>query len=276
MAIEIISPLTVDGVIITSINQINDLPEEFRESLYRELIPEQVFTLFRIDPTTGTNADGEEVVEYICPPNSSGFRLEVYDRPEAEDAIFLLEMTEPTVNNMELTFINVNNPASPRFNTDRDEDGRPTLYGTTLRNLKEEERAYCSGLCPGQVRPGLGLFGKFLPRAERFFAALGKKFITMRAFFYYNAILYERYGFSYISGKKLMKEINEGFWPGGPLNELLDGSNVFRQPGAGDTVFGRSWAIHDGILDEGWVSPKMVKWFGVDAEECTFPDYRWV
>jgi hypothetical protein len=275
MAIELISPLTVDGVVISTINQINELPEELRENLYRELIPEQIFTLFGIDPVTGTNADGEPVVNYICPPDSSGFLLEVYNEPEAEDAVFLLEMTEPTINNMELTFININDPTAPRFDADRDEEGRPTLYGTTLRNLKEEERAMASGLFPGQVRPGLGLFGSFLPRAERFFAALGKKFITLRAFFYYNAILYEKNGFSYIAGKKLMKEIHEGFAPGGPLDELLDGSSVFRQPGLGNTVFGRSWAIHDGILGDGWVSPKMVKWFGVEAGECTFPDYRW-
>jgi hypothetical protein len=275
MAIELAPPLVVEGELITSINQINSLPEEFRDGLYRELIPIEVFTLFGIDPETGINAEGEPVVEYICPPASSGFRLEVTRQPEDEDAIFVLEMTEPSVNNVELTFININDLRAPRFNTDRDDEGRPTLYGTKRRNIQEEERAFRAGLLPGQARTGLGLFGKFMPRVERFFGAMGKKFITLRAFFYCNAILYENYGFSYIVGKKLMKEIHEGFQEGGELDKLLDGLTVFRQPGAGYTVFDRSWAIHDGILGEEWVSPKMVKWFGSDAGLCTFPGYRW-
>ncbi|MFQ6671860.1 MAG: hypothetical protein ACE5KY_01060, partial [Candidatus Tectimicrobiota bacterium] len=243
------SPLIVDGVPITSINQINELPAERREHLYQELIPPDVFSRFGIDPATGCNPAGQRVVTYLCPPNSLGFRIEVRHQPDDEDCIFLLEMTEPTVNNMELTFITVNDPMSPRFTTDKDEQGRPTTMGTVRRNLKEEERAFQAGLLPGQVRPGLRLFTPFLPRAERFFAALGKKFITLRAFSYCNAILYEDAGFSYIVGKKLMREIHEGFQPGGALDALLDGSTLFRQPDAGETVFGRSWAIHDGILE---------------------------
>lgn len=276
MSIETVPLLVVDGVTITSINQINSLPEELREGLYRELIPGEIFSCFGIDPATGRNADGQKVVSYMCPPDLSGFRIEVSLQPSDEDFVYVLEMTEPTVNNMELTFISINDPMTPRFNTDRDDEGRPTLYGTTRRNVKEEERAFRAGLLPGQVRPGMALFGKFMPRAESFFAALGKKFITLRAFFYSNTILYEKHGFSYIVGKKLMQEIHEGFQPGGALDKLLDGSSIFRQPGAGETVFGRSWAVHDGILGDGWISPKMVKWFGVHGGVCTFPDYRWI
>ncbi|MDA2916524.1 hypothetical protein MYX64_06775 [Nitrospinae bacterium AH_259_B05_G02_I21] len=275
MSDELPSPLIVDGVQITSINQINDLPSEERERLYRELVPPEVFARFDIDPTTGRNATGHEVVTCLCPPRSMSFLLEVRHRPGNEDCIFLVEMTERTVDNMELTFITVNDPTSPRFNVDKDDEGRPTDLGTVRRNLKEEERAFHAGLFPGQVRSGLGLFATFLPRAERLFTAMGKKFITLRALFYSNAILYEKHGFTYIAGRKLMREIHEGFQSGGALDALLDGSTIFRQPGAGDTVFGRSWAIHDGILDDAWISPKMVKWFGTDAGVRTFPGYRW-
>ncbi|MFQ6672405.1 MAG: hypothetical protein ACE5KY_03820, partial [Candidatus Tectimicrobiota bacterium] len=169
----------------------------------------------------------------------------------------------------------VNDPMSPRFHIDKDDEGRATDLGSSRRNLKEEERAFQAGLLPGQVRAGLRLFTPFLPRAERFFAALGKKFITLRAFSYSNAMLYEKAGFSYIAGKKLMQAIHEGFQPEGALDQLLNGSTLFRQPSAGETVLGRAWAIHDGILGEAWVSPKMVKWFGLDAGVCTFPGSRW-
>ncbi len=271
---ELLSTLTVDGVTITSINQINNLHTERRENFYRELIPEEVFTRFDIDPATGLNAAGQRVVTYVCPPRVLGFRIEVRHQPDDVDCIFLVEMTERTVNNIELTFITINDPMSPRFHIDKDDEGRPTDLGTHRRNLEQEEKAFHSGLFPGQVRSGLGLFSKFLPRAEDIFQALGKKFITLRALFYSNAILYEKYGFTYIAGKKLMREIHEGFQPGGALDALLDGSTIFRRPGAGETVFGRTWAIHDGILGDEWVSPKMIKWFGVDAGVCTFPGYR--
>jgi hypothetical protein len=274
--LEISAPLNVEGRTITCIYQINNLPVRDRERLYRFLIPPELFSRFGIDPDSGCNAQGQKVVTYICPPDNPGFRLEVRHEPEAQDCLFSVEMTEMGINHVELTFINTNDPNHPRFSIDVDEEGNPTAFGTTRRNIKEEERAFQAGLFPGQVRPGLALFGKFLPRAEQFFAAMGKKFITLRAFFYYNAILYEKYGFSYIAGKKLMREIHEGFQPGGPLDKMLDGSSIFRQPGAGQTVFGRSWAIHDGLLGEEWVCPSMVKWFGLDGGVCTFPNYRWV
>lgn len=268
--------LTMEGVAITSIHQINGLPAERREALYCELIPPEVFTQFGIDPATGQNAAGQPVVTYICPPGSSGFRIEVRHQPDDVDCIFLVEMTEQTVNNVELTFITVNDPMRPHFHIDTDEEGRVTDLGTYRRNLKEEERAFQAGLFPGQVRSGLKLFTPFLLRAECFFAALGNKFITLRPLFYCNAIHYEKSGFTYFAGKKLMQEIHEGFQLGGALDQLLDGSTIFRQPDAGETVFGRAWAIHDGILGNGWVSPKMVKWFGVDAGVCTFPGFRWM
>ena len=70
MSDEFPSPLIVDGVQITSINQINDLPSEERERLYRELVPPEVFARFDIDPTTGRNATGHEMV--TCPVSFYG------------------------------------------------------------------------------------------------------------------------------------------------------------------------------------------------------------
>ncbi len=44
----------------------------------------------------------------------------------------------------------------------------------------------------------------------------------------------------------------EGFKPGNLLHERLDGSTPFRMQGMERTVRGRSWAIHDDILDAPW------------------------
>lgn len=69
-----------------------------------------------------------------------------------------------------------------------------------------------------------------------------------------------------------MKEIDDGFRPGGLLYRRLDGSTPFRMPGMERTVRGRSWAIHDGILDEPWDEVRIYKMVGVSAGINTFPD----
>jgi hypothetical protein len=42
------------------------------------------------------------------------------------------------------------------------------------------------------------------------------------------------------------------------------------------TIRGRSWAIHDGILDQPWVCPSMVKIVGRQSRDVTFPDAIYV
>ena len=91
---------------------------------------------------------------------------------------------------------------------------------------------------------------------------------------YDNAIRYEQYGFDYLTGKRLMLEIDRQFQPGGRLYQRLDGSSPFRMPGMEQTVRGRSWAIHDGILDEPWDEIRIYKMIGVDAGLNTFPGRR--
>jgi acetoin utilization protein AcuC len=72
-----------------------------------------------------------------------------------------------------------------------------------------------------------------------------------------------------------MERIAGGFAPGGHLRAKLDGSTPFRSAQLANTVRGRSWAIHDGILDEPWDRVRMVKRLGIDAEANTAPGVRW-
>ncbi len=57
----------------------------------------------------------------------------------------------------------------------------------------------------------------------------------------------------------MMERIDSGFAPGGELRARLDGSNPFRMPEAADSIRLRSWAIHDGILDETFTNITMYK-----------------
>jgi len=140
------------------------------------------------------------------------------------------------------------------------------------RNVPEEVRAMAAGLFPNQCRRGLGMFGEFFLRLERFVDALGMEMIVAEPLTYDNAIRYEKYGFDYLTGRRLMQEIDRGFQPGGDLFSRLDGSSPFRLPELARTVRGRSWAIHDGIMDRPWDGVRIYKMVGQSPEIDTFPD----
>ena len=126
------------------------------------------------------------------------------------------------------------------------------------------------GLAPGQVRAGLRLLGRVLETMEAFCALIGAELYLIEPLFYHSAILYERRGCGYLLGREVMEEINEGFSRGGALRAALDGSTPFRQPGAEQTVRGRSWALHDGVAAGPWTGVKMYKAAGRHAGVETF------
>lgn len=258
-----------------SLLQINQLPREEREAIYRRLVPEQIFASFGINPVTLTDAAGNRLVEFDCPPDQEMVWIGVRSRPEDRNLCFLLKLQASAFRNIELAFVVIGDPRAERFAIDRDPEGRENRLGTAGRNVPEEIRAMQAGLAPGQTRRGLRLLREAVRLVEEFVAWMGGDRVLLQAMFYHNAILYERYGFGYAAGREEMERIHQEFQPGGTLFALLDGSTPFRQPGAERSVRGRSWAIHDGILGEPWQPPRMVKQVGKDAGVCTFPGAVW-
>ncbi len=263
--------LDPDGFPLFSLREINRLPVAYKEAIYRRLIPEGIFTTFGIDPETGLAADGRHPITTICPDGMGLLRIEVRLAPEEVDCVFFVEVADTPFRQIELSFCLINDPGAPRFNIDRDEQGRDNCFGTMRRNIDEEIKAMAAGLSPNQVRRGLKMFSSFFQRFERFVASLGVDIIVAEPLSYNNAIRYERYGFDYITGKQLMIWIDREFQPGGELFARLDGSTPFRQPGMEKTVRGRGWAIHDGILPCPWDEVKIYKTVGVRADIDTFP-----
>jgi len=254
------------------------LPEKV--GLYRILIPPSLYHRFGIDPLALCNEKGERVVRFFCPKGERTSLVEI-KLPGMEDPLYSIQLTDSNdFTQIDWDFLVVNDPASPKFNTHVDEEGRDTLFGWATRNLGEEEKALEAGLFPGQVRKGMGLTREVIRVLEFFCLIFDVKSIQIEALFYHNAITYERHGFSYFSGYAQMKRIHEQFQPGGKLFHKLDGSTPFRNPAFAHTLRGRSWAIHDGILteteddllDEGWVSPKMYRMVGKPRGMITFPD----
>jgi hypothetical protein len=262
------------------IKTINSLDENKRGELYSLLIPDPLFKMFAIDPHTFNNAQGIRSVFFTSSKGGYDASIMVKRNPEDRDPVFLIEI-EDSKDTIQLLwcYININNPDAQRFHTDIDANGRDRWLNWTSRNVVQEVEAMRAGLAPGQVCSGLRLMWEVNKSLDRFCQVVNFKSILLEALFYHNAVIFERHGFRYLEGEKRMKRIHEAFQPGGKLNEKLDGSTSFRQPDAWTTIRGRSWAIHDGILDEvedeildePWYSPKMYRMVGKYYNINTFP-----
>ncbi|MGE5190599.1 MAG: hypothetical protein ACM3NF_11140 [Gemmatimonadota bacterium] len=254
----------------TSVYEINRMAEGEREGLLSVLIPRRFLDMFAIDPGTFRNPAGNRCVKFVCPDNMPFFQIDVRRDPGDRDAAYFLDVSNSPFGQMEISFVIVNDPDGERYDIDVDASGQDTYFGTARRNVPEEVRAMEAGLAPGQVRRGLRSMGDLVGRWEEFFGRIGHRFYFLEPLGYNSAILYERYGFQYVVGKERMEFIDREFRSGGVLHARLDGSTPFRKPGQEKTVRGRSWAIHDGVLDEPWESPKMYKTIGIHAGVSTF------
>ena len=260
-----------DGRLLTTLAAINRLPVAEKEAIYADLLPPRLLTLLQIDPLTLCGPDDQRLVQVIAPDGLGLVRIEVRHQPEATDTVFFVELADSQYHQMEFAFCIIADPSAPRFAVDVTEAGTVNYFTSHGRNLPEELRAMAAGLYPNQTRRGLRLFGEFFTRLERFTDRLGMEMIIAEPLSYDNAIRYERHGFDYLTGKRLMLEIDRAFQPGGRLFKRLDGSSPFRMPGMERTVRGRSWAIHDGILDEPWDGVQIYKMIGTDAGINTVP-----
>ncbi|RJR50142.1 MAG: hypothetical protein C4576_06155 [Desulfobacteraceae bacterium] len=262
------------------IHRISRVSQVEKEGFYRILLPPSLYHRFAVDPLTYGDRQGDKVVRFFCPEKDRTALVEM-KFSGMEDPVFSIQLSD-TVDNtqIELDFVIVNDPDSPRFNTNVDEQGRDTLFGWAARNIPEEIKAVEAGYFPGQVRRGLKMTREVIRGLDFFCNVLGVKSIRLDALFYHNAITYERCGFSYFEGYGLMKRIHELFQPGKALCEKLDGSTPFRKPEFAESVRGRSWAIHDGVLlevdddllEEGWSSPVMYRMVENPRAMVTFPD----
>jgi hypothetical protein len=251
------------------------LPQPVKESIYRFLVPDEVLKAHAIDPRTLSDAQGNCLVTFNCPKGSGVLEIDIRPSAGFVDPVLYLELVDTRLNQIEVMLLVINDPNSERFETDRDWRGERTKFGTFRRNVPEEVRAMDAGLAPGQVRAGLRLSRQLVWLLEEFVRRLGHDYYLMEPLAYHNAIRFERMGASYVEGLRRMQWINWAFQPGNPLHAALDGSTPFRKPEAWQTIRGRSWAIHDGILGEPWHGIRMYQQVGKHAGVDTFPGGPW-
>lgn len=257
---------------LRSLLEINRLKQPEKELLYSRLLPPRLWEVLGVAGDTPGNHAPEDLVRIIAPTGLPLLRIEARMKPDDRDVVFFLELSDTQFHQMELSFCIICDPTAPRFDVDVDEQGAINWFASHGRNISEELRAMRAGLFPNQTRRGLQMFADFFLLLERFTDALGIAMIVAEPLSYDNAIRYEKYGFDYLRGKRLMREIDREFQPGGRYFLRMDGSSPFRMPGMEKSVRGRSWAIQDGILDEPWDGVEIYRMIGVDAGIITFPD----
>ena len=257
---------------------LHDLPqhgEEFRHLLAHILLPVDLLVDLGVDPITLRNKEGKVMVLTARTDDGMVWAMRLLSDIDPRDPVMEIEMSDTAFSRIAINWLAMNDPTAPRFDTDHMTDGSPTLRGTIRRNIPAEIAALEAGLAPGQVRRGLRRMAKTLSDLEQFFAAMHQYEFDVEPLYYHTAVLFERQGFRYSRGEAFMKRIHRGFLPGGELRAKMDNSTPFRRPELADSIRGRSWAIHDGILDEPWDGVKMYKRLGIHAGIDTAPGISW-
>lgn len=258
----------------STISSINHLSPDEKWGLYSRMIPPELLRAFNIPPAY-SDEQGNPLYHLIAPKGSSTAEMSVFHQHAFPDPVLYGQITDTFNGQFHIMFYNLNDPNAPRFDIDRTPDGELTQFGILQRNLPAEQAAMQAGLAPGQIRRGLRLLGEAIHTFESFVASLGHDLHFAEPLFYHNAVLFERYGFAYEKGKKLMERIQKGFEPGGDLRLKLDGSTPFRQPEAAESIRLRSWAIHDGLLGEQFTNVTMYKHVGKQSGLDTSQNCGW-
>lgn len=246
----------------------------YEKKTLARLIPPELVARFHLPDPGRSDFPGLGTYFLETDPNRPGFSLRIVSDPSMTDPLFIVKLNISHLGNLEIAWIAANDPDSERFDVDL--LGRlPLEPKSGLRNMPEELRAMRAGLMPNQVRKGLHILKQAVRCVEDYAHAAGAEFLSIFPMEYHNALAYEACGFSYRSGEELMRSIDEGFRPGGRLAELLTGETPFRENWMADTVLGRSWAIHDGIMGSGWYAPEMYKAAGTKTKARRSPPVPW-
>jgi len=141
-----------------TIREINELPEADKHDVYKGLLPQWVFEQYGIDVNNPEERRNPPIIYFRCPKGSRAVEVIVKQRATDLDPLFYINLADTLTHQLIVLLIVVNDPDSPRYNTDFDKQGNPTQFGTITRNVFSEIKAMKAGLAPGQIRRGLRVF----------------------------------------------------------------------------------------------------------------------
>ena len=257
-----------------SISAVNKLDMERKIEIYTRFIPQVILDRFDIPPSF-IDANGNQLLRLRCEPGTTDVVIDLKHAFNAEDPLLYAHLTDTVNGQIHVLLYVVNDPTSKRYNIDRMPDGTKTQFGIFKRNLVVEETAMNAGLAPGQVRSGMRILGQSISCFEEFVSSLDHDLFFAEPLHYHNAVIFEKYGFAYLRGRRLMERIHQGFQEDEEYFLKLDGTSPFRSPELADSIRGRSWAIHDGVLGEAFDRVTMYKSINRHAGLNTFPNAKW-
>lgn len=257
------SPSTIGGI--------NKLSEGEKREIYARYIPRELIKKYHLPDLVHNN----DLMKFRYAEGSSDVEMMLYHKADFPDPILYGHLADTLNGQIHILLYILNDPDSLRFDVDKMPDGSPTGFGIRKRNLDAEKAAMQAGLAPGQVRQGLHILRHAISTFEEFIVSLGHDMYFAEPLYYHNAVIFERNGFSYQMGRRLMESIHLGFGEGGELRQRLDGSTPFRSPNAANSIRLRSWAIHDGIMGEPFTNVTMYKHIGKFAGLNTAPGCEW-
>ena len=255
----------------STIGGINKLSEDEKRAIYARHIPRELIERFNLSGLT----NDPDLLQFRFAEGSSDVEMMVYHQRNFPDPVLYAHLADTMNGQIHVLLYILNDPYSQRFDVDKMPNGRRTQFGIRIRNLEAEKAALFAGLSPGQIRQGLKILRNAMGTFEDFIASLGHDMYYIEPLYYHNAIIFERYGFAYQVGRRLMNEIHAGFGEGGELRQKLEDSNLFRSSKATKSIRLRSWAIHDGILEIPYTNITMYKRVGVSANINTATGCQW-
>jgi len=267
-------PPSEESTQVSTIGGINRLPMHEKRAIYARVIPPELLERYNISPNM-VDKHGRDLLVLNCPAGSTSAETTLYHEFGFRDPVLYGQITDTVNGQVHILFYVLNDPEAPRFDIDRLPDGRQTQLGTKHRNIDAEIAAMEAGLSPGQIRQGPHLLRAAMETFETFIQSLNHDMHFAEPLYYHNAVIFERYGFAYQQGRRLMERIQHGFSTNGDLLPRLDGSTPFRQPEAANSIRLRSWAIHDGVLGEPFQNVTMYKQVNKHANISTCPECRW-
>jgi len=258
---------------ISSIASLNRIPYQEKREIFLRLIPHKILEQFNLNSNL-IDEQGRDLINISGQTDSQSIEVSIFHKYGFEDPLIYCHLTDTLNLQIHVLLYIMNDPCSPRFDIDRLPNGTKTIFGTEIRNLEAEKAAMEFGLLPGQIHKGLSLLREAVEAFEDFIKRLGHNIYFVEPLYYHNAITFERYGFNYQSGRKRMEQIHSDFLSDKFHASLLDNS-PFRKPEAKNSLFFRSWAIHDGILGEPYTYVTMYKMIGKNFKINTAPGISW-
>ena len=120
----------------STIGSINLLAEPEKREIYTRLIPQEILEKFSLPERNSTRL--QSILQFNFASGSSSVEIALFHEKKFPDPVLYGHLTDTLAGYIHVLLYIVNDPNSPRFDTDRLSDGTKVSYGSSSRNIKAE------------------------------------------------------------------------------------------------------------------------------------------